>query len=59
MVADQLSGSPYNVMNQDTNAAGLIIYSPDGKMSAQLLWKTIPAPILNDSIMKTGKMGKT
>jgi len=59
MVADQLLDNSYNVINQDTSVAGLIIYSPDGKMSAQLLWKGIRAPVMNDTIMKTGKMGKT
>lgn len=52
VVADQLLDSSYHVIDQDTNIAGLIIYMPDGKMSAQILWKGIRSPIMTDSIMQ-------
>jgi hypothetical protein len=51
-VADQLIDSSGNVVRQDTNVSGLIIYTADGKMSAQILWKGVRSPLMNDSIMK-------
>jgi hypothetical protein len=52
VVADQELDSTNNVVNQDTNVAGLIMYSSDGKMSAQIVWKGIRSSIMNDTIMK-------
>jgi Lipocalin-like domain len=51
VVADQLLDDNYNVIDQDTTVTGLILYMPDGKMSAQILWKDIRSPMLNDTIM--------
>ena len=50
--ADQEIDSLQNVIKQDTNVRGLLIYTPNGKMSAQLLWNERRNSILNDSIMK-------
>ena len=50
--ADQEIDSLQNVIWQDTNVRGLLIYTPNGKMSAQLLWNERRNSILNDSIMK-------
>ena len=51
-VADQEIDSLQNVIRQDTNVNGLLIYMPNGKMSAQLLWNEKRNSILTDSIMK-------
>ena len=51
-VADQQLDSNNNVIREDTTVAGLIIYTQEGKMSAQILWKGIRSQIMNDSIMK-------
>jgi Lipocalin-like domain len=51
-IADQEIDSAGNVINQDTNVTGLLIYAPDGKMSIQSLWKGTRASIITDSIMK-------
>ena len=55
-IADQELDNAGKVSNQDTAVTGLLIYSPDGKMSAQLLWKGTRAPIINDTIMNQDGM---
>jgi hypothetical protein len=55
-IADQELDSAGKVSNQDTAVTGLLVYGPDGKMSAQLLWKGTRAPIINDSIMNLNGM---
>ncbi len=39
------------VINRDTNVDGLLIYSPDGKMNVQLIWKGARSKIITDTIM--------
>jgi hypothetical protein len=51
-VSDQLLNSAGSVIMQDTVVTGLLIYTADGKMSAQILWKGIRSSLMNDSIMK-------
>jgi hypothetical protein len=50
-IADQLLDSANNVIKQDTAVTGLLIYTPDGKISVQFLWKGTRAPVLNDTLM--------
>jgi len=51
-IADQEIDSAGNVINQDTAVTGLLIYTVDGRMSIQSLWKGTRASMINDSIMK-------
>jgi Lipocalin-like domain len=51
-VADQLLDSTNSIIKQDTAVSGLLIYTTEGKMSVQFLWKDPRASIINDSIMK-------
>jgi hypothetical protein len=51
-IADQEIDSAGNVINQDTAVTGLLIYTADGRMSIQSLWKGTRASMINDSIMK-------
>jgi hypothetical protein len=55
-VADQLLDSNYQVIKEDTAVDGLLIYTPDGKMSVQFIWKGSRVPVLHDSIMKQDGM---
>ena len=55
-IADQLLDSADHVIEQDTAVTGLIIYTADGKVSVQFLWKGTRIPLLNDTLMnKDGK----
>ena len=55
-IADQLLDSAGLVIKQDTAVTGLLIYTPDGKVSVQFLWKGTRVPVLNDTLMsKDGK----
>jgi len=55
-IADQLLDSADHVIQQDTAVTGLLIYTPDGKVSVQFLWKSTRVPVLNDTLMsKDGK----
>lgn len=40
-----------SVINRDTNVDGLLIYSPEGKMNVQLLYKGTRQKIITDTIM--------
>ncbi|MBL0745858.1 lipocalin-like domain-containing protein [Chryseolinea lacunae] len=51
-VADQQIDSQGNVLMEDLNVDGLLIYTPDGNMSVQLLWHKKREPLLTDSIMQ-------
>jgi Lipocalin-like domain len=51
LVADQQVDSLGKVVLQDTSVSGLIIYTPEGKMSVQWLCYGTRNPIMNDSIM--------
>lgn len=55
-VADQLLDSNYQVIKEDTAVDGLLIYTPEGKMSVQFSWKGSRANLVNDSIMKQDGM---
>lgn len=55
-IADQLLDSSYQVIKEDTSVDGLLIYTPDGKMSVQFIWKGSRANLMNDSIMKQDGM---
>lgn len=50
-VEEQELDSTGAVINRDTNVDGLLIYSPEGKMNVQLLWKETRRKILTDTIM--------
>lgn len=50
-IADQELDSANRVCKQDTSVSGLLIYTPDGRMSVQLLWNGNRASIINDTIM--------
>ena len=55
-IADQLLDSADHLIKQDTAVTGLLIYTPDGKVSVQFLWKGTRVPVLNDTLMsKDGK----
>jgi hypothetical protein len=51
-VADQEIDDDGKVLREDTNVRGQLIYTPDGYMSAQLLWVGTREAIMTDSIMK-------
>ncbi len=51
LVADQQVDSLGKVVLQDTAVSGLIIYTPEGKMSVQWLCYGTRNPIMNDTIM--------
>lgn len=51
LVADQQVDSVGKVVLQDTAVSGLIIYTPEGKMSVQWLCYGTRNQIMNDSIM--------
>jgi hypothetical protein len=55
-VADQLLDSTHHVLKEDTTVDGLLIYTAEGKMSVQFIWKGSRAPFLHDSIMKQDGM---
>jgi len=55
-IADQLLDSSYHVIKEDTAVDGLLIYTPDGKMSVQFIWKRSRVSIMHDSIMKQDGM---
>ena len=55
-VADQLLDSNYQVIKEDTAVDGLLIYTPDGKMSVQFSWNGSRVPMMDDSIMKQDGM---
>jgi len=44
------------VINRDTNVDGLLIYSPDGKMNVQLLYKGTRQRIITDTTMNNDGM---
>ena len=50
-IADQLLDSADHVIKQDTVVTGLLIYTPEGKVSVQFLWRGTRAPVLNDTLM--------
>lgn len=52
-VEEQELDSTGAVINRDTNVNGLLIYAPEGKMSAQLLWKGTRQKIITDTIMNS------
>jgi hypothetical protein len=51
-IADQELDQENKVCKQDTAVSGLLIYTNDGKMSVQLLWRKTRGPLFNDSIME-------
>jgi hypothetical protein len=51
-VADQEIDNQGNVIREDRNVRGQLIYTEDGYMSAQLLWIGSREGIMTDSIMK-------
>jgi len=55
-IADQLLDSTNHVIKEDTAVDGLLIYTPDGKMSVQFTWKGKRAPLMNDTLMKQDGM---
>lgn len=55
-VADQLLDSNNHVIKEDTAVDGLLIYTPEGKMSVQFSWNGSRANLMNDSIMKQDGM---
>ena len=50
-VEEQELDSTGEVINRDTNVDGLLIYSPEGKMNVQLLYKGTRSKIITDTIM--------
>jgi hypothetical protein len=50
-VEEQELDSTGAVIDRDTNVDGLLIYSPEGKMNVQLLYKGTRQKIINDTIM--------
>jgi Lipocalin-like domain len=55
-IADQLLDSANNVIAQDTAVTGLLIYTTDGKVSVQFVWKGTRSSMLNDTIMNKDGM---
>jgi hypothetical protein len=51
MVAEQEVDSTGRINRQDTKVSGLLVYTPEGKMSVQLLYNGTRKHILTDSIM--------
>lgn len=52
LIADQEVDDNNKVKKEDTNVRGLLIYTPDGKMTVQLLWHGSRGSLANDTIMK-------
>ena len=50
-VEEQEFDSAGGVINRDKNVDGLLIYSPEGKMNVQLIWKERRNRIITDTIM--------
>jgi hypothetical protein len=50
-IADQELDSANRISKQDTSVSGLLIYTLDGKMSVQLLWRGTRSSMINDTIM--------
>jgi hypothetical protein len=50
-VADQLLDKNNALIKQDTAVDGYLIYTAEGKMSVQLLWKAARNSLMNDTIM--------
>lgn len=50
-VADQEIDENNQLKNEDTDVSGLLIYTDEGKMSAQLSWHGSRASLLTDTIM--------
>ena len=50
-VEEQELDSAGSVINRDTNVDGSLIYSPEGKMNVQLLYKGTRQKIITDTIM--------
>jgi len=50
-VEEQELDSTGAVINRDTNVDGLLIYSPEGKMNVQLLYKGTRQKIITETIM--------
>ena len=50
-VEEQELDSNGAIVNRDKNVDGLLIYAPDGKMNAQLLYKGTRQKIVTDTIM--------
>ena len=50
-VEEQELDSTGAVINRDPNVDGLLIYSPEGKMNVQLIWKGTRNKIITDTIM--------
>ncbi|HEX3165889.1 MAG TPA: lipocalin-like domain-containing protein [Chitinophagaceae bacterium] len=55
-VEEQELDSTGEVINRDTNVDGLLIYSPEGKMNVQLLYKGTRQKIITDTIMNNDGM---
>src|SRR4029078_2602185 len=55
-VEEQELDSTGEVINRDTNVAVLLIYSPEGKMNVQLLYKGTRQKIITDTIMNNDGM---
>jgi len=55
-VEEQELDSNGAVINRYTNVEGLLIYSPDGKMNVQLLYKGTRQRIITDTIMNNDGM---
>lgn len=51
LIADQALDSDGNVIAEDRNVNGLIIYTSNGEMSAQLIWQGERDKVINDSIL--------
>jgi hypothetical protein len=51
-IADQEIDNNGNIIREDTDVDGILIYTPDGDMSVQLLWRGQRRPIMHDSIMQ-------
>ncbi len=55
-IEDQLLDAQNNILARDNKVDGLLIYTPEGKVSMQFYWRGVREPILNDTIMnKNGK----
>lgn len=51
-IADQQVDGNGNVIDEDKNVDGLLVYTPSGQMSVQLVWFDLRQPLITDTVMK-------
>lgn len=50
-IADQQLDRSGNVVDEDKNVDGLLVYTPTGQMAVQLVWFSVRQPLITDTVM--------